>query len=101
MTTMKNPPHPGLTVKHDCLEQLGLSIAQGAKVLGVTRQALNNIVIGKSGISPEVRLAKAFGSSPETWLGMQADYDLAQLRSADEIRVERVPRPQHDRPTLG
>jgi antitoxin HigA-1 len=49
-----------------------------------------------------VRLAKAFGSSPETWLGMQADYDLAQLRSGSgEIRVERVPRPQHDRQTLG
>jgi antitoxin HigA-1 len=104
MATMKIPPHPGLTVKHDCLKELGLSIAQGAKVLGVTRQALNNIVSGKSGISSEmaVRLAKAFGSSLETWLGKQADYDLAQLRSgADDIRVERVPRPQHDRPTLG
>jgi len=93
--TMKNPPHPGLTVKSDCLDELGLSIAQGAKVLGVTRQALNNLVSGKSGISPEmaVRLSKAFGSSPETWLGMQADYDLAQvLRRADEIKVERVAR---------
>jgi antitoxin HigA-1 len=94
MTTMNNPPHPGLTVKHDCPAELGLSIAQGAKVLGVTRQALNNIVSGKSGISSEmaVRLAKAFGSSPETWLGMQADN--AQLRSGGgEIRVERVPPP--------
>lgn len=93
--TMKNPPHPGLTVKFDCLDELGLTIAQGAKVLGVTRQALNNVVSGKSGISPEmaVRLSKAFGSSPETWLGMQADYDLAQvLRRADEIKVERVAR---------
>jgi antitoxin HigA-1 len=93
--TMKNPPHPGLTVKLDCLDELGLSIAQGAKVLGVTRQALNNLVSGKSGISPEmaVRLSKAFGSSPETWLGMQADYDLAQvLRRADDIKVERVAR---------
>lgn len=93
--TMKNPPHPGLTVKFDCLDELGLSIAQGAKVLGVTRQALNNLVSGRSGISPEmaVRLSKAFGSSPETWLGMQADYDLAEvLRHADDIKVERVAR---------
>ena len=93
--TMKNPPHPGLTVKFDCLDELGLSVAQGAKALGVTRQALNNLVSGKSGISPEmaVRLSKAFGSSPETWLGMQADYDLAQvLRRADDIKVERVAR---------
>ena len=68
--TMKNPPHPGLTVRHDCLEPLGLTVTEGAKVLGVTRQALNNLVNGKSGISPEmaIRLSKAFGSSPETWL---------------------------------
>ena len=93
---MKNPPHPGLTVRHDCLEPLDLSVTQGARVLGVTRQALNNLVNGKAGISPEmaIRLAKAFGSSPETWLGMQADYDLAQvLKRAHQIRVRRVARP--------
>jgi addiction module HigA family antidote len=93
--TMKNPPHPGLTVKIDCLDELGLSIAQGAKVLGVTRHALNNLVSGKRGVSAEiaVRLSKAFGSSPETWLGMQTDYDLAEvLRHVDDIKVERVAR---------
>ena len=93
--TMKNPPHPGLTVKIDCLDELGLGIAQGAKVLGVTRQALNNLISGKSGVSAEmaVRLSKAFGSSPETWLGMQVDYDLAEVRRhVDHIRVERVAR---------
>jgi hypothetical protein len=41
---MKNPPHPGLSVRHDCLEPLGLAVAEGAKVLDVTRQALNNLV---------------------------------------------------------
>ncbi len=76
---MKNPPHPGLTVRRDCPEPLGLTVTAGAKVLGVTRQALNNLVNGKSGISSEmaVRLAKAFGSNAETWLGIQMDYDLA------------------------
>src|ERR1700704_2140600 len=49
--TMKNPPHPGLTVRHDCLEPLGLSVTEAAKVLGVTRQAMNNLVSGKAGIS--------------------------------------------------
>src|ERR1700693_6125729 len=70
---MKNPAHPARGVRHDCLEPLGLSVTAGAKVLGVTRQALNNIVNGKSGISPEmaIRLSKAFGSTPETWLRMQ------------------------------
>jgi len=43
---MKNPPHPRLSVRYDCLEPLGLSMAEGAKVLGVTRQALHNLVTG-------------------------------------------------------
>jgi addiction module HigA family antidote len=99
--TMKNPPHPGLTVRHDCLEPLGLTVTEGAKALGVTRQALNNLVNGKSGISPEMalRLSKAFGSSPETWLKMQLDYDLAQARQRESrIQVKRVQRHLHDQP---
>jgi antitoxin HigA-1 len=65
-----------------CLEPLGLSVTEGAKVLGVTRQTLNNVIKGKSGISPEmaIRLSKAFGSTPETWLRMQLACDLAQAR---------------------
>ena len=93
---MKNPPHPGLSVRHDCIEPLGLTVTQAAKALGVTRQTLNNLLNGKSGISPEmaVRLAKAFGSSPETWLGVQLDYDLAQVRRRKgEINVKRIKKP--------
>lgn len=93
---MKNPPHPGLHVRHDCLEPLSLSVTKGAEVLGVTRQTLNNLVNGKSGISPEmaVRLSKAFGGSPSVWLKMQMDYDLAQIeRVASKIKVKRVPVP--------
>ena len=89
---MKEPPHPGLSVREDCLEPLGLSVAEGAKVLGVTRQALNNLVNGKTGISPEmaIRLDKAFGGSAETWLALQAAYDLAQARkTAVQIKVKR------------
>jgi addiction module HigA family antidote len=90
---MKNPPHPGLSVQHDCLEPLGLSIAEGAKVLGVTRQALNNLASGKAGISAEmaIRLEKAFGGGAETWLRMQAAYDLAQAeKHTRKIKVQRV-----------
>jgi antitoxin HigA-1 len=93
---MKNPPHPGLHVRHDCLEPLGLSVTEGARALGVTRQALNNLVNGKSGISPEmaVRLSKAFGGSASVWLRMQMDYDLAQVeKTADKIKVRRVLQP--------
>ncbi|MGA2077466.1 MAG: HigA family addiction module antitoxin [Terriglobia bacterium] len=89
---MKNPVHPGKIVRHDCLEALGLSVTKGAKVLRVTRQAPNNLVNGKAGISPEMalRLSRAFGSTPETWLQMQPAYDLAQARKREtEIRVER------------
>jgi addiction module HigA family antidote len=89
---MKNPPHPGRSVLRDCLEPLGLSISQGAKVLGVTRQALNNVITGKSGISAEmaIRLTKAFGSTDETWLRMQLAYDLAEARKNEsKIKVQR------------
>jgi addiction module HigA family antidote len=86
---MKNPPHPGRSIRSACLEPLGLSVAHGAEVLGVTRQTLNNVVNGKSGISPEmaIRLSKAFGSTPETWLRMQLAYDLAQARK-DESKIK-------------
>jgi addiction module HigA family antidote len=89
---MKNPAHPGRIVRNACLEPLGLSVTAGAKVLGVTRQALNNIVNGKSGISPEmaIRLTKAFGSTPETWLRMQIAYDLAAARkNENKIKIRR------------
>jgi antitoxin HigA-1 len=89
---MKDPVHPGRVVRQDCLEPLGLSVTEGARVLGVTRQALNNVVNGKSGISPEmaIRLTKAFGSTPETWLGMQVAFDLAVARKNEsKIKVRR------------
>jgi addiction module HigA family antidote len=87
---MKNPPHPGLAIRHDCLEPLGLSVTEGAAVLGVSRQALNNLVNGNAGISPEmaVRLDKAFGGGAETWLRMQVAYDLAQVHQ-NKITVRR------------
>ncbi len=90
---MKNPPHPGLSVRHDCLEPLGLSVAEGAKVLGVTRQAMHNLVMGRAGISAEmaIRLEKAFGGGAETWLRLQAAYDLAQAeKKSGTIKIKRV-----------
>lgn len=89
---MHNPPHPGELVKEDCLDALGLSVTQGAKVLGVTRQTLSNLVNQHAGMSPEmaVRLEKAFGGDAETWLRLQMNYDVWQVRErASEIDVER------------
>ena len=89
---MKNPPHPGRSIRTACLEPLGLSVTEGAKVLGITRQTLNNVVNGKAAISPKmaIRLAKAFGSTAETWLRMQLAYDLAAARKdQSKIKVQR------------
>jgi addiction module HigA family antidote len=94
---MKNPPHPGRSIRSACLDALGLSVTEGAEVLGVSRQTLNNVIHGKSGVSPEmaIRLSKAFGSTPETWLSMQLAYDLAQARKSEsKIRVRRQTMPQ-------
>ncbi|MBT3627305.1 MAG: HigA family addiction module antidote protein [Rhodospirillaceae bacterium] len=90
---MHNPPHPGGIVRRQCLESLGLSVTKAADALGVTRQALSELVNGKSGISVDmsIRLSKAFGSTPETWLGMQMAYDLWQARDrASTIKVKRI-----------
>ena len=91
---MHNPPHPGEIIRDQCLEPLGLTITAAAKGLGVTRKALSELVNGHSGVSPEmaIRLSKAFGSSPETWLRLQLQYDLwhAEQR-AGNIKVTRFP----------
>jgi addiction module HigA family antidote len=92
---MKDPPHPGLSVRQDCLEPLGLSVTAAAKMLGVSRKQMSDIVNCRSGISPEmaISLDKAFGGGAETWYRLQAAYDLAQaLRRADRIKGERIPR---------
>jgi addiction module HigA family antidote len=89
---MKKPVHPGRIVRKDCLEPLELTVTKAAEVLGVSRQALNNVVNEKAAISPEmaIRLAKAFGSTAETWLRMQTAHDLAvAMEHADEIDVQR------------
>lgn len=90
---MKNPPHPGELVKFDCIEALGISVTDAADALGVTRQALSNLINGSAGISPEmaIRLEKAFGGTAEGWLKLQLAYDLAAVRkTAAKIKVRRV-----------
>lgn len=92
---MKNPPHPGEAVRVSCLAPLGLSVTEGAKVLGVSRQVLSNLVNGRARTSGDmaIRLAKAFGSTTETWIRLQAAYDVAQAQAReDQIKVERYER---------
>lgn len=90
---MKDPPHPGLSVRHDCLEPLDLSVTDAAKRLGVSRKQLSDVLNGHSGISPEmaIRLDKAFGGGADTWFRLQAAYDLAQaMKKANRIKVARI-----------
>ncbi len=90
---MKNPVHPGAIVREDCLKPLELSVTEGARRLHVGRQTLSNLANEKASVSMEMayRLSKAFGSTPETWLGMQLAYDLAQSRDLEQkIKVKRI-----------
>lgn len=89
---MHNPPHPGEIIREDCLAPLGLTVTEAARGLGVTRKTLSELLNGHSGVSPEmaIRLSKAFGSSPESWLQLQLHYDLAKAQQkADSIEVRR------------
>lgn len=83
---MKNPPHPGEIIRDLYLEPLGLTVTAAANGLGVTRKTLSLLLNGHAGISPEmaIRLAQGFGRSPESWLQLQMQYDLAQARLRTE-----------------
>ena len=89
---MRNPPHPGRTIKTTCLEPLGLSITDAAVHLGVARHTLSRLLNGQAGISPEmaIRLEKSGWSNADFWMRLQAGYELAEARkSADTIDVDR------------
>lgn len=90
---MHNPPHPGEVLKELCLEPLELSVTAAAKALGVSRKTLSTILNGHAGISPEmaVRLSIAFGTSSESWMNQQAQYDLWQAEQhRKELEVQRL-----------
>ena len=89
---IKYPPHPGCSIQQNCLDALGLTVTEAAKVLGVARHTLSRVLNGHAGISPEmaIRLEKAGWSNADFWLRLQTAYDLAQVRRRqDEIKVER------------
>lgn len=88
---MYNPPHPGESILDLCLEPLNMSISAAAEHLGVSRKHLSSIINGHASITADmaIRLAKAFGGSPETWLRMQVSYDLWHAQQkAGKINVK-------------
>ena len=92
---MKNPPHPGEIIRDMCVTPLGLTVTQAAEGLGVTRKTLSLLLNGHAGISPEmaIRLSKAFGRSPESWLQLQVQYDLALVTAREKTIVVKSYRP--------
>lgn len=90
---MHNPPHPGEILRKLCLEPLGLSVAEAAKALGISRTTLSNILNGRAGISPAmaVRLSIAFDTTAESWMNQQVQYDLWQAeRDRHQLKVTRL-----------
>lgn len=97
--SMKNPPHPGEILRDLYIEPLGLTVTQAAAGLGVTRKTLSLLLNGHAGISPEmaVRLSKAFGRTPESWLQLQIHYDLAQIQQrAEDIVITPFVRSEYE-----
>jgi len=83
-----NPPHPGEILREFCFEPLGLSVTRAAEALGVSRKTLLAILNGRAGISPEMalRLSKAFGTSAESWLNQQVQYDLWLAEQKSDVK---------------
>ena len=90
---MHNPPHPGEIIKSFCLEPLGLTVTEAARALDISRKTLSSVVNGRSGITPEmaVRLSIAFGTTAESWLNQQLQYDLWHAeQKRNQLRVARL-----------
>jgi len=91
--TMHNPPHPGEFIWDTYLEPHGVSVRSLAESLGVAASTVTRLVNGKSGVSPEMalRLSKAVGRSPESWLAMQHAHDLSGARANTDLsNVEQI-----------
>lgn len=85
---MHNPPHPGEFLREVYIDPLGVSVRQVADSLGVAASTLNRVLNGQSSVSPEMalRLSKALGRSPESWLAMQAQHDLWHARKSVSLK---------------
>jgi antitoxin HigA-1 len=89
---MKTPPHPGIMLRNDVLEPLGLGVTQAARKLGMSRVALSRVVNGRAGISPDlaIRLERAGVSTARFWMGLQTNYELAAALRQDQPEVEKL-----------
>lgn len=92
MSRMHNPPHPGEVLRDGVFTGTGITVTDFAERIGVTRVALSRVLNGKAGISADmaVRLTAALGGSAESWLHMQANYELWQAEKALKREVAKI-----------
>jgi addiction module HigA family antidote len=88
---MYNPAHPGEIIQEH-MEGLGLTVSALAAHLKITRANLSRMIHGKTGVSAEmaVRLSEAFGTTPEVWIRLQANYDLARVLRNRRVKIARL-----------
>lgn len=84
---MHNPPHPGEILKELYIKPMHLTVTAVAEGIGVSRKTLSELLSKRCGISPTmaIRLAKAFATSPESWLNLQQQYDLWQAKKKQKL----------------
>ena len=94
MSRMHNPPHPGEVLRDGVFTDTGITVTEFAQRIGVTRVALSRVLNGKAGISADmaVRITAALGGSAESWLHMQANYDLWQAEKSLKRAVAKIAR---------
>ena len=85
--SMHNPPHPGDFIRQTYIEPFDISVRTLADNLGVSASTLNRVINGQSGVSPSMalRLSKAIGRSPESWVALQYNYDLWKARELTDL----------------
>jgi antitoxin HigA-1 len=93
---MHNPPHPGESIREDCIKAVGLTVTDAAKKLGISRQSLSEVLNGHHGVSAEMalRLETMGWGSAIGWLRNQASYDLWQAKSKHRAAAERAATPR-------
>lgn len=89
MTIMHNPPHPGEFIKDTFIEPLDISLRMAALKLNVSASTFSRLIRGEADLSPEMalRLSKAFGRTPESWMQMQSNYDLWKAREVVNLEL--------------
>ena len=97
---VSDPLHPGQALLHECIEPLGLTVAEAAEHLGVSFEELDDLVNCRTSLTPEliIRIDQAFGGHPQKWSALQANYDVAKvaMERAHKIKVRRLWRQDPD-----